>query len=311
MSRSFHELLVAPYIRQAEFAARPPWSYGDRKLLDYLLIYVEEGRCRFTVNGTDYDFREGDFCLVQPGDQVYHEGLTHTLTPFAHLDFFYNLLREKSFPTSAGMINIDPYVHLLQPRLNDFPEIDIPVRFRPSQTVLFRSKMMRMIGCWIERNVHWQIEVQQLGTELLLELIRDFGRFKSETKTPSVRLDRIASYVSLHLHENVTVKDMARQAHLSPSRFHAVFRDKYGVSPYQFLLRLRIERAIDMLRNEPDYTISQVAQFCGFNNIQHFSKTFKAITGEPPSRMIKKGKSVKTDEAEKSPASAQGQKQFA
>ena len=294
MSRSFHDLLVAPYIRQAEFAARPPWSYGDRKLLDYLLIYVEEGRCRFTVNGTVYDFHEGDYCLVQPGDQVYLEGLTRTLTPFAHLDFFYNPLREQSFPTSAGMINIDPYFHLLQPRLNDFPEIDIPVRFRPSQPVLFRNKMMRMIGRLIERNLHWQIEVQQLGTELLMELINDFGHFKSESKTPSVRLDRIASYVSLHLHEPITVNDMARQVHLSPSRFHAVFRDKYGITPYQFLLRLRIERAVEMLRNEPDYTITQVAQYCGFNNIQHFSKTFKAITGEPPSQMRKKGKYFQT-----------------
>lgn len=152
--------------------------------------------------------------------------------------------------------------------------------------------------------------MQQLGTELLMELIHDFGHFKSETKTPSIRLDRIASYVSLHLHETVTVKDMARQVHLSPSRFHAVFRDKYGVSPYQFLLRLRIERAIDMLRNEPDYTITQVAQFCGFNNIQHFSKTFKAITGESPSQMRKKGKSVKTYEVKTSPASDSGHKPF-
>lgn len=281
------DALVMPFIRQADYAARLPWSYGERRLLDYLIIYIESGHCRFIVNRETYNFYEGDFCLVQPGDLVYLEGLTKTLTPFVHLDFFYFPERRQSFPTSAGMLNLDNYLNLLQPRLNDIIGVDIPVRFCPSQPLLFKNKLLRMIGRWKEGTVIGEIEVQKLGTELFLELMRDFSEIKEE-KGPSLsNLDRVLAFISLHMHEPLTVKDMAEQVHLSPSRFSTVFKKKYDDSPYQFLFKLRVERAIEMLKSEPDYTITQIAEFCGFNNIQHFSKAVRDTTGKSPSAFRK------------------------
>jgi AraC-like DNA-binding protein len=279
---SLHNLLVLPYIRQADFAARLPWSYGERRLLDYLLVYIEKGVCRFIINQTPYDLNEGDFCLVQPGDFIYLEGLTETVTPFAHLDFFYNPEREHSFPTSAGMINLDSYLRLMQPRLNDIPGVNIPSRFRPTKSALFESKFLRMIGRWREGKIMGIVEVQQLGTELFLELMRDFGNIREGPDASASNLDRVLALLSLHLHEPLSVKEMANLVHLSPSRFTAVFKEKYGVSPYQYLLQLRIERASEMLQAN-SHSVTQISEYCGFNNIQHFSYVFKDVMGKTPS----------------------------
>lgn len=289
---SLNDQIVLPFVRQAGFAARHPWSYGERKLLDYLLIYVEKGLCRFVINGQTYLTQEGDYYLIQPGDLVSLEGLTETVTPFMHLDFFYNPQREQSFPTSVGMIHLDSYSHLMQPRLNDIPGVSVPHRFHPAQSVLFKNKLYRMIGRWQEGTALALIEVQQLGTELFLELMRDFGSMKDTRETDSAHLDRVLAHINLHLHETITVKQMADQVHLSPSRFTVVFKERYGVSPFQYLMRLRVERAMELLRAKT-YSITQIAEYCGFNNIQHFSRTFREITGQTPSAYRKQFASVK------------------
>ncbi|WP_135550502.1 AraC family transcriptional regulator [Paenibacillus cymbidii] len=279
------EALFVPYVRQADYANRLPWSYGERRLLDYLLVCIEQGHCRFTVNRQAYDLKPGDCCLVQPGDLILLEGLTETRTPFAHLDFFYNPMRERSFPTSAGMTRLDSYGHLLQPRLNDYPGIGIPPVFKPASASVFAGKLQRLIGHWREGTVSGMIEVQRMGLELLLELLRSYGPQPGAggREAPSAMLERVLSYVSLHLEEQVTVKTMADLAHLSPSRFTAVFRERYGTSPYRYLVRLRLDRAAELLRAEPDTPVGLVSEYCGFAGMQHFSAAFKLRFGVSPS----------------------------
>lgn len=276
------DAVIVPYIRQAEFATRLPWSHGGQRVLDYLLVYVESGHCRFTVNQRAHELHDGDFCLVQPGDLLFLEGLTETRTPFAHLDFFYNPSRGQSFPTSPGMTNLKPFAHLLQPRLNDFPGIDFPVVFHPPQPVWFKNKMLRMIGKWMEGTVLGRIEAQHLGTELFLEILRMTGALSDSRESSSIMMDRVAAYLSLHLGETITVKQMAELVHLSPSRFTVLFREMYGVSPYRYLLELRIERAIEMMQT-PDLRLSQIALYCGFQTVQHFSIAFRKVIGITPS----------------------------
>ncbi len=43
----------------ADYAVRTPWQTGERRLLDYLLIYVQEGACAITLDGVAYDVPPG------------------------------------------------------------------------------------------------------------------------------------------------------------------------------------------------------------------------------------------------------------
>ena len=54
---------VVPYIREADFAIRRPWYTPPRRLLDYLLLYVQEGECQVVVEGDELLLSSGDFCL--------------------------------------------------------------------------------------------------------------------------------------------------------------------------------------------------------------------------------------------------------
>ena len=67
---------VVPFIRESDFAVRRPWYSPERRLLDYLIIFVQKGQCAFTVDGQRHLFNPGEFCLIQPGSLTELEGLT-------------------------------------------------------------------------------------------------------------------------------------------------------------------------------------------------------------------------------------------
>ncbi len=282
---------ILPFIREADFAVRKPWRVPARRLLDYLLIFIQEGECLIQVEEVEYSFGAGEFCLIQPGELLVLEGKTNTITPFAHLDIFYNPHREESFPTRPGQVDLSAFHHLLQPRLNDLHGIHIPVKFIPPQPAHFRETMLKMIGIWQQHNTLCQLEAQSLATELLLSLLKEQRSLTEETDQDPQIFNWITSYLSFHLAEPLSVVDMAQRAHLSPSRFSMLFRQRFGLSPHQYLLRLRIQHAQELLKNDA-LTLRQVAEYCGFANIHHFSKTFKRVTGCTPGKYAQSQRSL-------------------
>ena len=271
---------VVPFIREADFAVRKPWSVARRRLLDYLLIYVREGHCTVECNGIEHQLSSGDFCLLQPQDLIELRGTTNTVTPFAHFDIFYNVQRDDSFPTPPGLVDLTPYEHLVQPRLNDFSCVEVPVHIVPSNAVWFREVLLKMVGVWQCRDPLALLEAQNLAAELVLSILKDCTAVTPLTSSPQ-SLKWITPYLLLHLDEVISVEDMAAHARLSPSRFAAVFRAHHGLAPHQYLLHLRIGHAQGLLTRS-DETLETIARFCGFANVHHFAKTFKKMTGLTP-----------------------------
>ncbi|MBB6673443.1 helix-turn-helix domain-containing protein [Cohnella nanjingensis] len=274
---------VVPFIRECDFAIRAPWSMPERRLLDYLLIYIQNGRCRFWVDGTPYLFEQGEFCLIQPNSLTVLEGLGNTVTPFAHFDLFYNPEREKSFPTRAGQTVLSAYLNLLQPRLNDLLGIDIPCRLRLRYPSKFRDTFLQVVEYWQYRDPVAQLRAQAGMTELSILLLEDYLTDRPSQSISQQTLNWITSYFSLHLDQEVRIEDMARRANLSPSRFNAVFKEQYGVTPHQYLLDMRISHARELLQNT-DLSQEQIAAYCGFADVHHFSKSFRKKMGLPPGR---------------------------
>jgi AraC-like DNA-binding protein len=283
---SLTDFPIFPFIRHADYAVRQPWSIPERRILDYLLIYVQEGQCIFQVEGTDYPFRDGEFCLIQPNDLHSLQGISRTITPFAHLDIFYNPERERGFSTRPSQLDLSAYAHLIQPKLNDFNGIHIPIKLHPAEPILFRETLLKMIGFWKQRDIASQLEAQLLAMELIVQIYKSHCQTVSPSALVPQSLDWITSFLSFHLSEPITIEVMAQRANLSASRFSKVFSQCFGQSPHQYLMRLRTAHAQELLASTR-LTLEQVAEYCGFADIHHFSRTFKKITGETPGKYRK------------------------
>jgi AraC-like DNA-binding protein len=75
--------------------------------------------------------------------------------------------------------------------------------------------------------------------------------------------------------------ELAAQANLSPSRFHALFFEATGQSPFEYLTRLRLKRAQELLLSTA-MQVQDIAQNVGFRDPFHFTRTFKRFAGQSP-----------------------------
>jgi AraC-like DNA-binding protein len=110
--------------------------------------------------------------------------------------------------------------------------------------------------------------------------------FKS-TESGRRRAVEAALWLEASLAEPVGLEDVARQAGLSPFHFLRVFRDAIGVTPHQYLVRLRLREAARLLA-EGSMPVTQVALEVGFQDLSNFVRTFKRAAGVPPARFSKR-----------------------
>ena len=97
------------------------------------------------------------------------------------------------------------------------------------------------------------------------------------------RLDKVLDYIEAHLSKPIYLGELAEIVGLSRMHFAAQFHAATGYPPYAYVLRQRIFRAQEMLR-DPNYSIADIALRVGFSNQAHFTDAFKRIIGESPGR---------------------------
>jgi len=125
------------------------------------------------VDGHRHDLAQGDFGVVPPLALHTLEGVTNTVTPFAHLDTFYSPSRHETFVTRPGDTDLSEHRQLAQPRFREVLGVDLPVKLQPSQPTVLRDAMLKMIGIWQQRTFLGDLEAQHLATGIILSLLQE------------------------------------------------------------------------------------------------------------------------------------------
>ncbi|KAF0223320.1 MAG: AraC family transcriptional, partial [Erysipelotrichaceae bacterium] len=99
----------------------------------------------------------------------------------------------------------------------------------------------------------------------------------------------VMKYIANQYQNDILLADLARVAHISVNYLSALFKKEVGTSFKTYLVRFRIEKAIDIL-NEKDIPLYEVAELVGFNDYAQFSKMFKKVTGKSPNLFTSKSR---------------------
>jgi AraC family transcriptional regulator len=129
--------------------------------------------------------------------------------------------------------------------------------------------------------------VDSIETALANILLTSFSTFTPRSipgkggMAPHV-LRRVVEFMHANMDKQIDLKDLADCAGLSSSHFSFQFRASTNQSPHQYMLRLRIERSKELLK---DFRLSilDVGLEVGFRNQQHFATVFRNSVGVPPS----------------------------
>lgn len=96
------------------------------------------------------------------------------------------------------------------------------------------------------------------------------------------RIHEVRDWLGRNLRKEIRIEDLAARARLSQARFFREFKAVTGVTPNDYVLRLKIEEAAAMLESDPSLTVTQVAHNLAFSSSQYFATVFRRYLGVSP-----------------------------
>jgi AraC-like DNA-binding protein len=166
---------------------------------------------------------------------------------------------------AIGRLQIESGDVLTDATLGSLAAALIPAFLRPHEAnTLFIEHVARAGGCYV---------AQRFGTLRERQHRRGGLAAWQESRAKQIIDHRLAGDVSLEL--------LASECGLSTSHFIRAFRNSVGLSPHQWLMRRRIDKALSLMHDH-SLSLSQIALACGFADQSHFTRAFTAALGESP-----------------------------
>ena len=229
---------------------------------DYLEIaFMMSGKGKYRIDGKIYSVEEGDLLIFNPG--VYHQGLVKDVNT-AVTEFFVGAsdIRVKGLSDNCLPIpKAEPVIHTT----GDF-------RQRLFRYFMMKAYLMQMV-------------VMILRHQLKGEETSSGYAFESVNKKYIV--ERIVSYFGDHYAEKISLDRIAENMYLSPFYISKIFKSETGEAPIRHLIKIRLEKAMELLGTDDSYSIKEVALKVGYDDAYHFSKLFKKYYGFSPSQVKK------------------------
>jgi AraC family transcriptional regulator len=126
------------------------------------------------------------------------------------------------------------------------------------------------------------LETQAIIQQLFSGFIKCSSK-TSQTTYLKFNFHDILRYIQQNLHNDIKIDQLAEISCLSNDHFSRVFKSVFGVPPYEFIVRKRIEKSQFLLLST-EHTISQIIEETNFKNAQYFSRMFKKYTSYTPAK---------------------------
>lgn len=238
--------------------------------------YVKQGEGVYLINGRTYTMREGDIILLGPNDlhrAFETRDLVLQVTVFDSALFAADQRYEPDIlaPFTEMNIRFDNLLDRDNPAIGGLRELllDMQREYRTradSYRAVMRAQLARFLA-YVNRN----FSKAPVGSASRLRGKQSLAR----SVLQAIHEDPVRAW---------TLQELADIAHLSPSRFSAIFKQTVGTSPLNYCLQIRIGQAIQLLEST-ERKIIDIAAECGFHNLSNFNRVFSTHVGRTPSQV--------------------------
>lgn len=239
------------------------FSYGKHAHEEYSFGVTLAGRQDFFANGAFHRSPPGNIIVFNPGDiHDGHSGVDDNLR--------YRML----------------YIHpdQLEPMLES-AGVKQPEGFRIVDTVLNDAalrehilRMARLIGGDNQDSLREE-HALYLMAERIAQLYGGYSSNRQVNKADRLLL-QARDYIHEHLDQDISLDQISDSANLSKYHFLRLFREQFGITPHQYILNSRINRAREAL--DAGMSLDDVVYRYRFSDLSHFNRRFKPIFGMTP-----------------------------
>jgi AraC-like DNA-binding protein len=254
-----------PYITLAHmFHAPNGWKLKQRSLKQYQLQYVVEGVADYHINGHDYVTERGDLMFHRPNEPHYITTRQNESYVCISIVFHFG---ETGFP-----------IHQV---IDASKEIG-PHYMGNYQNHTIEHKLTELVHHYRMPEVTDHFLCQSLLTQVLLQMSQQKKELAVSTSKKEdankAKLILIRNYISNHLQVGFTHQDLEKLTGWSRNYIITQFRSAFGMSPVQYLVWVRLEKAKE-LALQSGQSFGEIANEVGYTNIHAFGKIFKRKTG--------------------------------
>ena len=147
------------------------------------------------------------------------------------------------------------------------------------QSSVIADKFSKMLDSWREDHSVNCVKSRLYDLFARLEKERTEERLDPE-------LFRCLKYIDEHYSDPmIRIERICEEIHVSHSSLQRRFNRYFAMTPKQYIVKLRINKAVDML-SKGDLSVKEVAYACGFGDEKYFSRVFSSTLGYPPTRFI-------------------------
>lgn len=273
---SHNPLIRNLYIRKIGFFPHVKYHYVQKeKGCDYgMLIYCTGGKGWYKIEEKTYEIKENQYIIIPP-NVPYSFGADDSDPWTIYWIHFKGALTEQFIPKSHAPKNILPGDYSrLQDRLDLFEEI-------------YNSFSM---GYTLENMIYSSMCLYQfLASFLYLDQYRSINL--PTHKEYLLLSARAVHYMQENIHQNLSLEQIASYIKYSTSHFCTLFQKETGVSPINYFIRLKMQKACQYLEMT-NRKINEVAALLGFEEPAYFTKMFTKMIGITPSQYRKRESAV-------------------
>lgn len=222
----------------------------------------------------------GDFCMIGPGvDHHWISEGTHTASTIA---FLIDPDRLGEWPEESGVVEACRELETLVTGVHTISSAGNPD---------LQDAFWRMADLLTAEHPHRMLEVTSRLLLFLSLVLENFVPAGNVSQEDDIAL-QIRRLLLNRVNDRLTIAEVARELHVSPTLAKNAFRETYGCGIMAYFNEIKIWQSKRMLCN-PSMTIDQISRKLGFSSPAYFTRTFRKLTGETPTDFRSKRNDVK------------------
>jgi len=242
------------------------------------LVIVTNGRAMHWLEGADFPVPAGDVFLLQ-GQQSHY---FHDRKNLDLINVMYD--PEKIGLPENELRRIPGYcaLFILEPTYRRQHRFESRLHLKRIQLARVEQFTAEMETECAEKNPGHEAALRAKLTELIIYLSRAYTTADTTQAHALLRVGSVIGALENDFSKDWKLEELLKIAHMSRSNLMRIFRKATGQAPIEYLVRLRIQKAMELLRNT-DLSITEIALEAGFNDSNYFTRQFGKALNQTPS----------------------------